>query len=175
MSVEYQNVMNWASLNKLTINRSKTKEIVFRRPHFRSVDIQPSFADIAMLDEVKLLGVVFTSKLTFNKHVNDVLLLCNQRFYLLKLLRDQGMPLELLTTVYNALVVNRIAYCLSAWGGFLSVEDENRINACFQRAKRYGFTDTVYNVVGLREHSDRMLFNSLQTEGHCLASILPPV
>jgi hypothetical protein len=76
---------------------------------------------------------------------------------------------------YHALVVNRIAYCLSAWGGFLSVEDENRINACFQRAERYGFTDTVYNVVGLREHSDRMLFKSLQTEGHCLASILPPV
>ena len=114
MSVEYQNVMNWASRNKLTINSSKTKEIVFRRPHFRSVDIQPSFADIAMLDEVKLLGVVFTSKLTFNKHVNDILLLCNQCFYLLKLLRDQGMPLESLATVYHALVVNIIAYCLSS-------------------------------------------------------------
>jgi hypothetical protein len=47
---------------------------------------------------------------------------------------------------------------------------------CFiQRAKRYGFTDTVYNVAGLREHSDRTLFKSLQIEGHCLASILPPV
>jgi hypothetical protein len=94
-SVEYQNVINWASENKLTIS-SKTKEIVFRRPHFRSVDIQPYFTDIAMLDEVKLLGVVFTSTLTFrpNKHVNDVLWLCNQRLYLLKLLQDQGKPLD---------------------------------------------------------------------------------
>jgi hypothetical protein len=57
---------------------------------------------------------------------------------------------------------------------FLSVEDENRINVFFQRAKRYGFTDTVYNVAGLREHSDRT-FKSLQIEGHCLASILLPV
>jgi hypothetical protein len=104
----------------------KLKEIVFRRSHFRSVDIQPSFTDIVMLDEVKLLSVVFTSKLTFNKHVNDTHSLCNQRFYLLKLLHDQGMPLESLTTV-----VNRIAYCLSAWGRFLSVEDENRINVSF--------------------------------------------
>jgi hypothetical protein len=85
------------------------------------------------------------------------------------------MPLESLPTVYHALVVNRIAYCLSAWGGFLSVEDENCINAFFQCAKQYGFTDTVYNVAGLREHSDRTLFKSLQLEGHCLASILPPV
>jgi hypothetical protein len=46
MDAEYQNVMHWASRNKLTINIAKTKEIVFRRPHFRSVDIQPSFTDI---------------------------------------------------------------------------------------------------------------------------------
>jgi hypothetical protein len=65
--------------------------------------------------------------------------------------------------------------CKTWTGGFLSVEDENRINACFQRAKRYGFTDTVYNIAGLREHSYRTLFKSLQIEGHCLASILPPV
>jgi hypothetical protein len=60
-------------------------------------------------------------------------------------------------------------------GRILSVEDENHINVLFQRTKRYGFTDTVYNVAGLREHCDRTLFKSLQTEGHCLASILPPV
>ena len=128
-----------------------------------------------LLNNYSPVQLILTSKLTFNKHVNDLILLCNQRFYLLKLLWDQGMPLESLTTVCHTLVVNRIAYCLSAWGGFLSVEDENRINALFQRAKRYGFTDTVYNVAGLREHSDRTLFKSLQIEGHCLASILPPV
>jgi hypothetical protein len=51
-----------------------------------------------------------------------LLALCNQRFYLLKLLRDQGMPLKLLhrPNVYVAIIVNRIAYCLSAWGGFLT-------------------------------------------------------
>jgi hypothetical protein len=81
--------MHWASRNKLTINSSKTKEIVFHRLHFPSVNIQPSFADTVTLDEVKLLGVVFTCKLTFNKHVNDTISLCNQRFYLLKLLLDQ--------------------------------------------------------------------------------------
>jgi Reverse transcriptase (RNA-dependent DNA polymerase) len=50
MDAEYQNVMHWASRNKLTINSSKTKEIVFRRPHFRSFDIQPSFTDTVMFD-----------------------------------------------------------------------------------------------------------------------------
>jgi hypothetical protein len=44
-------------------------------------------------------------------------------------MRDQGMPLD--STVYHALLVNRIAYCMSAWRGFLSVEDENCINVFF--------------------------------------------
>jgi hypothetical protein len=175
MSAEFQTVMNGASRNNLTIYISKPKEIVFRRPHFRSVDIQPSFTDIVKFDEVKLLGVIFT-KLTFNKHVNDTLLLCNQRFCLLKLLRDQlrhaarGLNHSLTCSCCQS-------YCLlfNCVGRFLSVEDENRINVFFQRAKRYGFNDTVYNVAGLREHSDRTLFKSLQIEGRCLASILPPV
>ena len=153
----------------------KPKKIVFRRPRLRSVDIKPYFSDIVMVNEVKLLGIIFTSKLTFHKYVNDVLSVCNQRFYLLKLLRNQGMPLDALDTVYHALVVNRIGYCLSAWGGFLITYGENRINVLFKRAKRYGFTDTIYNVVGLRENADQTLFKCIQVANHCLNSILPPV
>jgi hypothetical protein len=74
-----------------------------------------SFVDIDCVDEVKLLGVTLNSKLTFGKHVSSLLTLCNQRFYLLKVLNDQGMPLLLLRNIYHALFVNRITYCLSAW------------------------------------------------------------
>jgi hypothetical protein len=102
----------------MVLNIGKTKEIVFRRPRIRLTDIQPSFRDIELVDELKLLGIVLNGKLTFNKHVDMLLALCNQRFYLLKLLRDQGMPLKLLHNVYVAIIVNRIAYCLSAWVDF---------------------------------------------------------
>ena len=116
IEVEYQNMLQWANLNKLTINVSKTKETVFRRPCLRSLDIQPSFNNTEMVDEVKLLGIIFTSKLTFNKYVNDMLSLCNQRFYLLKLLRVQGMPLDSLNIFYHALVANHIGYLLVCLG-----------------------------------------------------------
>jgi hypothetical protein len=67
MHAEYQNVMPWASRNKLTINDAKTKVIVCRCPHFRSVDIQLLFTDIVTFDEAKLLDVVFTINLIFNE------------------------------------------------------------------------------------------------------------
>jgi hypothetical protein len=169
IEAEFDNILQWTRNNKMIINVSKTKEIVFRRPRVRCTDIQPSFVDIDRVDEVKLLGVTLNSKLTFGKHVSSLLTLCNQRFYLLKVLRDQGMPLLLLRNIYHALIVNRITYCLSAWGGFLTTDSVGRLNAVFKRAKRYGFTDTVYDVIGLLENADEALFSQIQlNNNHCL-------
>lgn len=175
IDIEYNNILQWALRNKMILNVGKTKEIVFRRPRIRLTDIQPSFREIEQVDEVKLLGIVINGKLTFNKHVDMLLALCNQRFYLLKLLRDQGMPFNLLHNVYVAIVVNRIAYCLSAWGGFLTEVYKSRINAVFKRAKRFGFTDILYDVNGLREYADQCLFNQIQSDFHCLHHTLPPI
>jgi hypothetical protein len=175
LHIEFNNILQWAQRNKMVLNVGKTKEIVFRRPRIRLTDMQPSFRDIELVDELRLLGIILNGKLTFNKHVDMLLALCNQRFYLFKLLRDQGMPLKLSHNVYVAIIVNRIAYCLSAWGGFLTEVCKARINAVFKRAKRFGFTDTVYDLNGLREHADEFLFNQIQSDFHCLHHILPPI
>jgi hypothetical protein len=44
-------------------------------PRIRLTDIQPSFGDIELTDEHKLLGIVLNSKLTLNKH-STCFLLC---------------------------------------------------------------------------------------------------
>jgi hypothetical protein len=113
IDIEYNNVLQWALRNKIILNVGKTKEIVFRRPRIRLTEIQPSFRDIEQVDEVKLLGIIINGKITFNKHVDMLLVLSNQRFYLLKLLRDQGMPLKLLHNVYVAiLLIESLIVCL---------------------------------------------------------------
>jgi hypothetical protein len=96
----------------MIINVSKTKEIVFRRPRVRCIDIRPSFVDIDRVDEVKLSGITLNGKLTFGKNVSSLLTLCNQRFYLLKVLRDQGMPLLLLPIIYHARFSRKQDYVL---------------------------------------------------------------
>ena len=75
---------------------------------------------------------------------------------------------------FCALIVNRISYCLSAWGGFLNAEQIGRINALFLRARKYRLTDNVYDFVGLLQHLDYKLFKSMQSDVHCLNLILPP-
>ena len=174
MKEEFANIQDWACRNKMVINLSKTKEIVFRRPHPGKFALSPSIEEVEIVREAKLLGVILTDNFSFDKHVNFILATCSQRFYLLKLLRDGGMPADKLNVVFCALIVNRISYCLSAWGGFLNAEQIGRINALFLRARKYRLTDNIYDFVGLLQHLDYKLFKSMQSDIHCLNWILPP-
>jgi hypothetical protein len=67
---EFEAVRTWASDNKMVINISKTKEIVFRRSNPRLDVYLPNLPHIERITETKLLGVVFSSTLHFDAHVN---------------------------------------------------------------------------------------------------------
>jgi len=53
------------------------------------------------------------------------------KFVLIKLLRSQWMPERKLHEIFVALIVSRISYALSGWGGFLTGQQINRINVFF--------------------------------------------
>jgi len=84
----------------------------------------------------KLLGchiITFCSNLKFDEHVKNILTVCSQRCYLLKCLKAQGLSTKQLNFVFSAIVVSRIIYALSAWGGFLSNDLIAKLNAFFQK------------------------------------------
>ena len=84
-----------------------------------------------------------------------------QRMYLLKLLRHQGMSAEQLSVVTYSIIVSRTLYALPAWGGFLSAELTNKINALFRGLKRFGYTTCNITVSDLIDTSGRDLFRKL--------------
>ena len=65
---------------------------------------------------VKLLGVNFQSSFRFGNHVEAILKICSQRIFLLKQLREQGMPLDQLHTVFQAIILSRLTYAITLWG-----------------------------------------------------------
>jgi len=85
--------------------------------------------DVEQIDCCKLLGVIFQSNFKMDSHVNYLLSQCAQRMYILKLLRHQGMSSQQIITVAYALILSRIMYALTAWGGFLSAALIDKINA----------------------------------------------
>ena len=96
-----------------------------------SKKILSDLAGIEQVLTVRLLGVIFQSSLSFVAHVDYILKVCSQRIFLLKQLRAQGMPLEQLHTIFQAIILQRLAYALPAWGPFLSVDVKHKIGGFF--------------------------------------------
>ena len=71
-------VIDWSFNNKLTVNTSKTKEIVFRRSRFPNKLLPLLLPDIQRVDSIKLLGVYLSHTLSPDQHINHLLSQCKQ-------------------------------------------------------------------------------------------------
>ena len=144
----------------MRINITKTKVLVFHRPHPTKFDAGMPYALDGIVQEhvAKLLGVFLSANLSFDEHVNFVLTLCSQRIYLLKLLRSQGLPPKQLHTVFTALILSHITYVLSVLVGHLTNHQRQRVNAVLKRARKFGFTEELYSIEELLEKADAILF-----------------
>ena len=174
---EHFNAQNYSLTNKLILNECKSKLMSFFR-NICGATAADSWLNtvpgVEFVHETTLLGIIIDDELSFSKHVSFILSVCSQRFYLFKLLRDQGTPILILNTIYQSLIVGRITYGISAWGGFVKEVDVQKINTVFNRAKRCGFTDIIFDFKGLLRFCDRNLFrNIVHNPSHCLFSILP--
>ena len=61
---------------------------------------------------------------------------------------------------------------MSAWGGYISVENESRLNKVLRKAKRYAYTDSVLTLSKLLKQSDEQLFLRVVCSNHCLFHLL---
>ena len=106
------------------------------------------------------------TRIQFN--VDYVLKVCSQRIFLLKQLRAQGMPLEQLHTVFQAIILLRLAYALPAWGPFLSVDLKHKIYGFLKRSYRYGFTKEIFHIPTIIDSVTYDLLNKVKVSDHCL-------
>ena len=82
----------------------------------------PAVNGVELVTHTKLLGVWIQDNLKVDMHVDYILSLCSQRIFLMKRLRDQGLSIKYIHTVFQAIIVSRILYALPAWECFLSKE-----------------------------------------------------
>ena len=120
----------------MTINLKKTKQLVFRRPNLCLTAFPSYLRDIDVVDSVKLLGVIVNATFNQFEHVNYVVTMCNQRLYLLKVLRGLGLNRKGLDCVFSAVVLSRLIYAVEAWGNFVSKDQEGRINKNIKKAHK---------------------------------------
>jgi hypothetical protein len=175
LSDEFEAIKTWANDNKLLINFSKTKELVFHRPKPAAPILPPCLNGIERVAVAKLLGVTIPANFSFSHHVDFIISQCTQRMFLLRAFRNRNLSAPLLETVFNAIILSRIIYAVSAWGGFVSCSEKQRVDTLFKRCRKYGYCSKLHSFESLLEHADRVLFRKAQNSHHCLSNLFPAV
>jgi len=85
------------------------------------------------------------------------------------------MDQELLQTVYRAVIIAKLMYASSAWWGFTTAADRQRLESFLRRARCSGLYHTDRSTVAqLAEDADDTLFSSVtRSSNHLLHVLLP--
>ena len=94
---------------------------------------------------------VLTNSLSVAEHVQTVLSSCAQTLYALRILRAHGMDDTDLQTVYRSVVIAKLTYASSAWWGFTSARDQQKLDAFISSDE--------FRVVALFHQTSRRLRN----------------
>jgi len=175
---EIDNVKEWALSNNLTLNTSKTKEIVFQNPKLRQKATPPaSLPGIVRETSLKVLGVTLTQNLSASEHVRGVISNCSQTLYALRVLRNSGMCQAALQEIFRSVAVARLMYASSAWNGFITETDRKRVDAFLNRAKKCGFCSPELQTFSemVNEADQRLFYNMRYNSHHVLHELLPPI
>ena len=121
---------DWFTHNGLALNPSKS-EVMFlgTRPQIRAVGqvsvVKVAGHEIHPSDDIKNLGVILDSDLTFSKHVD---LICKASCYHIRALRHvkQSIDSQTLKTIACAIVVAKLDYCNSILHG-ISLGNLNKL------------------------------------------------
>lgn len=175
-SIEVHNIETWAMTNNLTLNRSKSTEIVFIDPK-KKRQCQPptTLPGIIRETSVKILGVNITNGLSASEHVRGVVSNSAQTLYALKVLRAHGMCDTALQAIFRSVIVTKLLYASSAWSGFIREADRQRVDAFLLRSKRCGYCPmNLPSFEELCKTSDEQLFNKvIDNKQHLLYNLLP--
>ena len=123
---EIKHFDDWANSNNLRLNHVKSMEIVFVPPRCRRAVVIPESAvpTIPRVEEIKALGVTISRKFSVALPVS-----CAQSLFALRTLRHHGLPTDALHTIFQATVVSKLSYTLSARWGFASAANRNCLEA----------------------------------------------
>lgn len=108
----------WFISNKLFLNSSKTKYTTFYSNPLYSQNQFNLFIGnnvIENTNSIKALGIMFSSDLKWNEHINEINLSISKATYKLKHLRALT-TLDVLKMVYSSDIESRLRYGIILWG-----------------------------------------------------------
>ncbi|XP_029938457.1 NACHT, LRR and PYD domains-containing protein 3-like [Salarias fasciatus] len=126
---EVLKLAEWCSANNLSLNTTKSKEVIvdFRK---RRSDPPPLFIHGDPVERVHtftFLGTVITDNLSWSANTSAVFKRAQQRLHFLRVLRKSNICEKLLVTFYRSTVESILTYCITVWFSHCTEADRQRL------------------------------------------------
>jgi hypothetical protein len=116
---ELEIITNWFLANRLSVNASKTKYILFHTPNRQNLanttPIKISGQALERVQSIKFLGVLIHEHLSWKAHLDEKANRVARSIGVLYRLKHQ-LPDYTLLTLYNSLISPHFHYAITAWG-----------------------------------------------------------
>ena len=122
---QLKNTVSYAENNKMKINLSKTKLILFNP--CVSKDFMPEMVientRFELVEQIKLLGVVISSDLSWSANTQYITDRCNSKIWMLRRLKRLGASQEDLLDVYSKQIRSVTEFAVPVWNSSLTGND----------------------------------------------------
>lgn len=136
-------VSTWVRDNGLEFNDDKTDYIIFRYGHGRLPDLPQLHLSghvLAPSNEVKYLGIIFSSDMKFSEHISDVVRRSNCMLGALRRRIGKRVPSSVFGTIYRVCIRSVIEYGCPVWDPILA-KDVSELERSQFNALRLFFND----------------------------------
>ena len=115
---ELTKIYDWLAVNKLSLNISKTKFMVFHHPNKlipQNYEIKINDTIVERVHDFCFLGLTLNENLNWKTHVNNISNKVSKYTGILNSLK-RILPSYILRTLYCSLIQSQFNYCILAWG-----------------------------------------------------------
>ena len=114
---ELGKINEWLEINKLSLNISKSRYMLFHRPNkqVNAPALQISNTNITKVNEFNFLGLTLDTNLKWRKHSEITSNKCSRTIGVLNKLKHI-LPQNKNKIIYKTLVLPNMNYCIVAWG-----------------------------------------------------------
>ncbi len=136
---EVERLTSWCQDNCLSLNVSKTKELIvdFRKRQQRPyTPLMISGTPVERVSSFKYLGVNISEDLTWTTHIQTQVKKARQRLYHLRQLRKFRVSPAILKTFYSGAIESVLTQCISVWHGNSSNQDCKALQRVVRLAER---------------------------------------
>ena len=169
-------VCKWSTMVGLPLNQNKCRMMCMsRKRNFVPVELH----SVPLVNELKILGIIYDSKGDWNAHVDCIIKCASQRLFFIRLLKSQ-VNQEEICIAFNSLVRSILEYCSPLFIGLsrTNVDKLEKIQSRFHRllcGDEYK-TCKLHSFESLHERRQQAalkLFNKSLSPSHILYNISP--